>query len=308
MHDLIFQGLGIATIHAEKDRSLAKKIGVSSLPYLILVVDGHAYHYKETQLSFVRVVEFVKSKFPYKMIATVDINTADDFLDGWMDNRVRVLIFSPRESIRLRYLLVAYWFRSRVAFGYVHLEGEESRKLAERFHVLTNTDTLLLFKEDKTMPAATLSMPDMSSSAMKDVISDNKYLILPRLSSQVRSKMCCVTFSVNSITSLFIIFILLQDVFDQLCPPESSLQKKRLCVVLVTRNVPSHEPYRQALRDYLREHPMNSDRARFAYIFADRQKDFLTALTSGMFYQLFYFGVIGLNCDSRNSDLSLSLL
>jgi len=69
-----------------------------------------------------------------------------------------------------------------------------------------------------------------------------------------------------------------QDMFDQLCPPDASLLRKHLCIVLVTRNIPSHDPYRQALRDYLHDNPLPFDRVQFAYIFAERQEDFLKAL------------------------------
>lgn len=54
---------------------------------------------------------------PYKLVAKVSANEeVDDFLEGWEDNRVRGLIFEPRQNTRLRYLLTAYHFRDRVAF------------------------------------------------------------------------------------------------------------------------------------------------------------------------------------------------
>ena len=34
-----------------------------------------------------------RRKFPYKMVEAVDDSNVDDFLGGWMDNRVRVLLF-----------------------------------------------------------------------------------------------------------------------------------------------------------------------------------------------------------------------
>ena len=70
-------------------------------------------------------------------------------------------------------------------FSYIQLNHESTAKLRERFGVPGNLDSLLLFHEDNTRPVARLSMADLPYSTMKDVIDANKYLQLPRLSSQV---------------------------------------------------------------------------------------------------------------------------
>lgn len=62
---------------------------------------------------------------------------------------------------------------------------EKTKNLSENFAVPANLDSLLLFHEDIDRPAARLSMADLPYSTMKDVIETNKYLQLPRLSSQV---------------------------------------------------------------------------------------------------------------------------
>lgn len=41
----------------------------------------------------------------------------EGFLSGWEDNRVRGLIFESRQTVRLRYMLTAFYFKDRVAFG-----------------------------------------------------------------------------------------------------------------------------------------------------------------------------------------------
>ena len=63
--------------------------------------------------------------------------------------------------------------------------AESSKVLSEKYGIATNLDSLLLFHEDIDRPAARLSMADLPFSTMKDVIESNKYLQLPRLSSQV---------------------------------------------------------------------------------------------------------------------------
>lgn len=54
---------------------------------------------------------------PYKLVPKITEGNVDDFLNGWSDNRVRGLIFEPKRTMRLRYLVTAYHFRHRVAFG-----------------------------------------------------------------------------------------------------------------------------------------------------------------------------------------------
>ena len=89
-----------------------------------------------------------------------------------------------------------------------------------------------------------------------EVLEAHQFLQLPRLSSQ--------------------------DIFDQLCPPESSKVRKRLCVILISTNngEPSEELRRQALRSFLADHKFSPDRIRFTYIFSDVQRSFVQALRS----------------------------
>lgn len=68
--------------------------------------------------STLTVSEFVRSKFPYKLVQPINDNTIDIFLSSWVDNRVRVLIFEKHEAVRLRYILMAFYYRDRVAFGW----------------------------------------------------------------------------------------------------------------------------------------------------------------------------------------------
>lgn len=81
---------------------------------------------------------------------------------------------------------------------------------------------------------------------------------------------------------------LLQAVFDALCPVESVRSRRRLCVVLVTQNDPSHDPSRAALREYaMSDQARERDRVRYTYLFREKQVEFMNALTSGgMCYEL----------------------
>lgn len=123
-------------MHAGREPALARKIGVKNLPALVLLLDEKSYIYKETlsgvqkiigkrnvyfriagfHMSFV-VLEFIRGKLPYKMVPVIDDNNIDEFLNGWSDNKVRGLVLEKQSSLRLRYLVTAFHFRDRVAFG-----------------------------------------------------------------------------------------------------------------------------------------------------------------------------------------------
>lgn len=248
-------GFGMATVHTEHERELARKMGVKELPHLVLLTDGKVTHYRESMLSVVKVLEFVRRKLPYKLVQRIDDDNIDSFLDGWMDNRVRVLLFGKLDVVRLRYLTSGFKFRDRAALGYVQINKGKVESTLERFGVSKSVDTLLLFQEDTTKPVASLAMADLSTDTILNIIDSHQFLKLPRLSSQ--------------------------GVFDSLCPPESSRTRKRLCVVLFTRNDPDHEEAREALRDFIESHRFSPERVRFTYILLERQPQFVSAVTQG---------------------------
>lgn len=71
-------------------------------------------------------------------------------------------------------------------FRFVQLSQDSTRAVCEKYSVPSNMDTFLLFHEDDNRPVARLSMADLPYTMMKDVVDANKYLQLPRLSSQAR--------------------------------------------------------------------------------------------------------------------------
>ena len=177
-------GVTFATINAGHENHLVRKIGVHSLPCIALILDEHSYVFKESVFSVQKVVDFVRQKLPYKLIPIVKDGTVHEFLTGWWDNRVRALIFEPRQQQRLRYLLTAYQFRYRVAFGFVQTGTGESKSIIERYKVHPNLDTLLIFNEDAVRPVASIGMTDIPTTTLNNIIGANQYLALPRLSSQ----------------------------------------------------------------------------------------------------------------------------
>lgn len=112
-----------------------------------------------------------------------------------------------------------------------------------------------MFNEDSNRPVASISMNDIPTQTLNNVVSANQYLALPRLSSQ--------------------------DLLDGICPTEWNRPRKRLCVILVTENTDAHDEARDALRKIALESAFSAERVRFAYIYQDRQAEFVSALSNG---------------------------
>ncbi|KAJ8928464.1 hypothetical protein NQ314_018969 [Rhamnusium bicolor] len=227
--------------------NLGRRLSIHTLPCLVLLLDGNIFVYKETITSVQRIVEFIRSKMPYKMVSRIKTDDIDNFLNGWEDNRVRGLIFEPRYSMRLRYLVTAYHFRHRVAFGFV-----DSQEIRDRYQVPHDMDTVLLFNENTSYPMASVTMKDIPTSTLHHIISSNQYLALPRLSSQ--------------------------GVLEAVCPCEWNKPRKRLCVVLITEASHNHDFHRQSFRLYAQNSPYSAEKVRFAYIYHDKQTEFVNSL------------------------------
>lgn len=250
-------GVSLVTVHSGRETSLARRLNIHSLPMLSLLLDGQNFAYKQTITSMQKVVDFIRKKLPYNLVPTLGTADVNEFLNGWEDNRVRGLIFEPRPVIRLRYILTAYHFRDRVAFGFVDSDAIRARYNLPSPSSSSPTDTVLLFQENTSHPSASITMQrDIPTTTLHHVIAANQYLALPRLSSQ--------------------------RVLEALCPCEWNKPRKRLCVVLVTRASQDHDVHRGAFRSLAQQagtvYGGLTDRVRFAYIYHDRQEEFVKAL------------------------------
>lgn len=65
--------------------------------------------------------------------------------------------------------------------------------------------------------------------------------------------------------------------------------KKKLCVVLVTKKSSSHDEHRQAFRSYAQNSPYSGERVRFAYIYHDKQSEFVNSLKPGKVVSLYLY-------------------
>jgi hypothetical protein len=69
--------------------------------------------------------------------------------------------------------------------------------------------------------------------------------------------------------------------FDQVCSVDSSRSRRRLCILLITNNIPSHESQKEAMRKFILENGFNEENFRFMYIFESKQKEFIKSLLTG---------------------------
>lgn len=180
-------GVGFATVHSQHESTLARKVGVRSLPHIVSLVDGDIRPFRDDDVSLSALIDFIKKALPKNLITEVNDENYVDFLSGWRDNKVRVLFVNQDHLIKLRYFLVAFYFQERIAFGHV-VAGKESQEIQTRYHVQDpKMSSMLIFNEDISRSIATLSLSDLKSQLMKDVLDSNKYLFLPRITSQVGS-------------------------------------------------------------------------------------------------------------------------
>lgn len=63
-------GLGLATAHAKKESTLARRLGIHSLPCLVVTVDGRTSVYKESLFSIQKVVGTFAIKILYTSLYT----------------------------------------------------------------------------------------------------------------------------------------------------------------------------------------------------------------------------------------------
>lgn len=160
---------------------------------------------------------------------------------------------------------------------FLQLNTINTAKIQEKYKINPSVDSLLVFNENPTNPVATVSMADIPTQTLSDVISANKYLALPRLSSQ---DLLEGNFRTKNSPTITVLFILSFRCFLRtgICPAEWNRPRKRLCVILVTENTDAHNEAREALRKIALENAFSADRVRFAYIYQERQSDFVSAL------------------------------
>ncbi|XP_075584769.1 dnaJ homolog subfamily C member 16 l(3)80Fg isoform X2 [Dermatophagoides farinae] len=247
-------GVGFCTVHSQHEIALTRKIGVRSLPYIISLIDGDIRPFRESEISLSTMIGFIKRSLPKDLIIEINNNNYYEFLSGWKDNKVRVLFANPDRIIRLRYVLIAFYFHERIAFGHVKTDDANTNEVLRRYHIDPKMNSMLVFNEDINSPTASLSVSELKTQIMKDVLDSNKYLFLPRVTSQT--------------------------VFDHLCPVASLPSRAKLCVMLVSGEKEDNKRKFHAMRAFMKENDFPKDRFRFMYIYREKQAELIKSLTN----------------------------
>lgn len=64
------------------------------------------------------------------------------------------------------------------------MNSKDTAQIQDRYKINTSIDTVLIFNEDSTRPVASISMSDIPTQTLNNIVAANQYLALSRLSSQ----------------------------------------------------------------------------------------------------------------------------
>eukprot|EP00058_Branchiostoma_floridae_P006199 XP_002591687.1 hypothetical protein BRAFLDRAFT_223511 [Branchiostoma floridae] len=236
-------GIGMGIVNSDFAAKLTQRLGVSRLPAIVAVVDGRPVTYAGV-MTRDGIRRFLERLLPVNIMDVTD-SSWNEFLSGCRhDNKPRAVLFSQKPVPSLLYRVVSFAYQERVVFGYANTKAAQTQTLRFDFDV-GKGPTLLIFKEDKDDPADRLEAGEMQKGSLNAKISSNLHLFLPRLSSQ--------------------------DIFNEVCPPDTSQTPERLCAILFTYNDADHNFFRDTYRQYARSAEEFEGRVSFSYIYENTQ-------------------------------------
>ncbi|GMT15070.1 hypothetical protein PFISCL1PPCAC_6367, partial [Pristionchus fissidentatus] len=259
VEDLEPLGYGIATVNAMTDSNLLEQMRVSRLPTILVLIEGRAVHYRQspqyTTAKSLRI--FARDVIPNSYILKL---SSYDKLKRFIDqakstNKMSVLILGSSPEPRLRYLLSAMKMSETARFAYVHL-GEETPEIDHMKEAMSikcsQCENVLVFNEfPEDGPVSRLSMSkasDLSKDALNNLLDQNRFLLLPAISSP--------------------------SYLDGLCPI-SSRSSRILCVWLIATS--SSDPAVDSFRAFLlkKHKEIEKKNIRVSFISATAQSAFL---------------------------------
>ncbi|KAJ8320887.1 hypothetical protein KUTeg_002474 [Tegillarca granosa] len=266
-HYNIIIRLGIGSFHAGISRSLSNQMKITRVPTLMAVVNGRISYFR-SGVSLSNLRDYIRNLFPsntaiklWMLKAVLSDANYQDFLSGWHDNHVRAIFFGQKSDPSVRLLAPAFQYKEYVKFGYVDTRSASNLNIMHRYNVNRNRESFMMFNEETNTSVATISMQQLPRTTLDEVIQSNKFLLLPRLSSQKH--------------------------FEELCPAELKAKRKRLCIILVTKKSEEHDEYRELFRKYVQKSELSqNERVNFVYIYEETQQLFIQTLAKGGNFQL----------------------
>ncbi|XP_078616015.1 dnaJ homolog subfamily C member 16-like [Branchiostoma floridae x Branchiostoma japonicum] len=247
-------GIGMGIVNSDFAAKLTQRLGVSRLPAIVAVVDGRPVTYAGV-MTREGIRRFLERLLPVNIMDVTD-SSWNEFVSGCRhDNKPRAVLFSQKPVPSLLYRVVSFAYQERVVFGYANTKAAHTQTLRFDFDV-GKGPTLLIIKEDKDEPADRLEAGEMQKGSLNAKISSNLHLFLPRLSSQ--------------------------DIFNEVCPPDTSQTPERLCAILFTYNDADHDFFRDTYRQYARSAEEFEGRVSFSYIYENTQGSFADRFDEGL--------------------------
>uniref|UniRef100_A0A8C9WR38 DnaJ heat shock protein family (Hsp40) member C16 n=1 Tax=Scleropages formosus TaxID=113540 RepID=A0A8C9WR38_SCLFO len=201
-------GVGIGVVDVGFERRLANHLGAHRTPSILGVVNGKItfFHYAVVREH---LRQFVEDLLPQRLVEKVTDRNYLEFLNNWHEyNKPHVLLFDQVATVPLLYKLTAFAYKDYVQFGYVDQGLTETANLLKKYNINTYAPTMLAFKENADSPADIIQSKVMKKQIIDEFISNNKFLLVPRL--------------VN------------QKLFDELCPVKQFHRRRKYCVLLIT--------------------------------------------------------------------------
>ncbi|XP_044891063.1 dnaJ homolog subfamily C member 16 isoform X3 [Leopardus geoffroyi] len=243
-------GVGIGVVHAGYERRLAHHLGAHSTPSILGIINGKISFFHNAVVRE-NLRQFVESLLPGNLVEKVTNKNYVRFLSGWQqDNKPHVLLFDQMPVVPLLYKLTAFAYKDYLSFGYVHVGLRGAEEITRQYNVNVYTPTILVFKEHINKPADVIQARGMKKQVIDDFITQNKYLLAARLTSQ--------------------------KLFHELCPVKRSHRQRKYCVVLLTPEATKlGKPFEAFLSFALAN---TQDTVRFVHIYSNRQQEFATTL------------------------------
>ncbi|XP_030625341.1 dnaJ homolog subfamily C member 16 [Chanos chanos] len=237
-------GVGIGVVDVGYERRLANHLGAHRTPSILGVINGKVtfFHYAVVKEH---LRQFVEDLLPQRLVEKVTDRNDHQFLNSWHEvNKPHVLLFDQVSVVPLLYKLTAFAYKDYVQFGYVDQGLAETANLVKQFNINTYAPTMLVFKENIDKPADIIQAKGMKKQIIDEFISNNKFLLAPRL--------------VN------------QKLFDELCPVKQFHRRRKYCVLLITGE---EESFATGNKAFLALASANTkDVLRFAYVYQRQQQ------------------------------------
>lgn len=191
--DLEALGYGIGTVNAMTDGVLLETLRVTSLPSLVVLVEGRVIHYRKSfnGINAKAIRLFARDTLPTTFLQRITTHTGlKRFLDQWeSSNKVSVLMIGAKEDPRLRYYLMAMKYSHFARFAYISLFNHHQPEIDSMKEALGikcyDCENIVVFKEDpKTGDSSRISVKttQFGIDEIQRFLEKERFLRLPRVS------------------------------------------------------------------------------------------------------------------------------